>query len=132
MPITFRALQIGRLYTRPELAKMWGYKGYQALSRGAVTPSGTHFIILFITGEKQSSLPQYRDELHEDKLVIEGETNHVADRRIVNAAASGDEIHLFYRAKHHEPFEYKGQIHLTAHLLRTNSPSHFEFSLTKT
>ena len=129
MPVSFDQLVLGRSYTRPELATIWGYASYEAISRGAVTPAGSPFVILFITKEKQSFFPQYRDELHGERLVIEGETGHTADDRIVGARAKGDEIHLFYRERHHQPFEYKGQIHLISYEVRTDAPSHFEFSL---
>ncbi len=129
MPVTFGRIVPGNRYTRPQLAELWGYASYEAISRGAVTPAGTPYIVLFITKEKQSFLPQYRDELHGERLVIEGENSHTADNRIVDARARGDEIHLFYRERHHEPFEYKGQIHLVSYEIRSDRPSHFEFSL---
>jgi 5-methylcytosine-specific restriction protein A len=132
MPVSFGGLAVGKSYTRPQLAEMWGYGGYEAIARGAVTPAGTPYIILFITKEKQSFLPQYQDKLYGERLIIEGETNHAADRRLVEAASRKDEIHLFYRERHHEPFEYKGQIFLIAHELRADTPSHFEFSLSMT
>ena len=30
MPITFCNIQVGKEYSRPELAQIWGYRGYQA------------------------------------------------------------------------------------------------------
>ena len=95
MLVSFDKLVPGKSYTRPELAAAWGYASYEAISRGAVTPAGSPYVILFITKEKQSFLPQYRDELHGERLVIEGENSHTADDRIVGARAKGDEIHLF-------------------------------------
>jgi putative restriction endonuclease len=129
--VSFDSLVVGHSYSRPQLAELWGYKSYEAISRGAVTPAHTPYIILFITHQKQSFLPQYKDELSGERLVIEGETNHVADRRLVEAASRNDEIHLFYRDRHHEPFEYKGQIFLVAHELKATAPSNFEFSLSR-
>jgi 5-methylcytosine-specific restriction protein A len=129
--VSFENLRVGHSYTRPELATLWGYKGYEALGRGAVTPTGTPYIILFITKEKQSFLPQYRDDLQGQRLVIEGENSHTADRRIVEAAARNDQIHLFYRERHHEPFAYMGEIYLVAYDLRVGTPSHFEFGLNR-
>lgn len=113
MPVTFDNIKAGSEYTRPQLAEMWGFRGYEAISRGIVTPSGTSLIILFITKEKQSFLTQYEDVFADGILEIEGETNHIADQRIVAADRNGDEIHLFYRKRHHMPFSYEGSIFLT-------------------
>jgi putative restriction endonuclease len=55
MSVSFAKLRIGSKYERPHLANLWGYKGFQAISRGVVTPSGTNFIILFVTKEKQEA-----------------------------------------------------------------------------
>lgn len=49
----------------------------------------------------------------------------------MEAASRKDEIHLFYRERHHEPFEYKGEIFLIDHELKADTPSHFEFSLSR-
>ncbi len=108
MPVSFENVQIGQEYTRPKLAILWGYAGYEAISRGAVTPRNTPFIILFITHEKQEFLTQYEDRFENGILDIEGETNHTADDRMINAAAASDEIHLFYRDRHQMPFTYYG------------------------
>lgn len=129
MPVGFEKLRIGSEYTRPQLAKLWGFKGYEALSRGIVTPAGTPYIILFITKEKQSFLTQYEDVFADGVLDIEGETSHAADQRIVQAEQRGDEIHLFYRKKHHMPFTYEGRIYLTDYRILSDRPSRFRFAV---
>lgn len=128
MPVSFDDIIIGREYDRPELAKKWGYQSYQAIAKGVVTPRNTPFIILFITKEKQSFLPQYQDAFADGVLEIEGETSHMADNRIVNAKSNDEQIHLFYRERHHSPFVYQGQVYLTNFSLLTDSPSHFRFA----
>jgi 5-methylcytosine-specific restriction enzyme A len=128
MPVSFANLEVGQEFERPELAEMWGYQGFQAIARGAVTPKDTNFIILFITKEKQEALTQYQDNFEDGVLEIEGETNHTADNRIVHADEKGDEIHLFYRERHHSPFVYHGQVYLTDFTLFTDKPSHFRFA----
>ena len=45
----FEGLKIAKKYDRDELAKKWGYKSHQALSRGVVTPQREKIIILFVT-----------------------------------------------------------------------------------
>jgi len=120
---------IGQSYTRPELAKMWGFRSYEAIARGIITPIGTPFIILFITKEKQAFLFQYEDIFGDGILEIQGETNHAADQRIINATERKEEIHLFYRTKHHLPFIYEGQLFLSEYELYTDKPSRFRFAV---
>ncbi|WP_342655939.1 HNH endonuclease [Shewanella algae] len=129
MPVSFEKLNIGQEYERPYLADIWGYKGFQAISRGVVTPSRTKFIILFVTKQKQEALTQYNDYLDGDLLHWEGEKKHSSDTRVINARSANDEIHLFYRDIHHTPFVYYGQIHLKEHRLLSSSPSQFVFSI---
>jgi 5-methylcytosine-specific restriction protein A len=125
--VSFERVEIGRDYTRPQLAELWGYKGYAALARGIVTPRGDSCVILFITRHKQESLTQYTDQLENAVLDIEGESNHAADDRIIGAADRGDQIHLFYRDRHHAPFVYYGAVLLRNHVRHTHKPSQFTF-----
>lgn len=130
MTVSFSDLRIGAQYDRPELASIWGYKSFQAISRGVVTPAATNFIVLFVTEEKQQSLTQYNDHIEGQYLHWEGEAKHGSDRRIVDARQNGDEIHLFHRKVHHSPFLYLGKISLLEHNLLEGEPSQFIFSLT--
>ncbi|WP_196799387.1 HNH endonuclease [Thioalkalivibrio sp. ALgr3] len=129
MPVNFDNLVVGKEYERPELADLWGYKGYQAISRGVVTPSDSNVIILFVTKEKQQALTQYVDYIDGDRLYWEGEAKHSNDDRIIHARDRGEQIHLFYREVHHSPFVYYGEIHLLSYELHTDVPSRFVFSL---
>lgn len=129
MPFDIGLLQLGRLYTRPQLADLWGYAGFQALARGVVTPRESGCILIFVTREKQEALTQYRDFLNGDRLHWEGERGHGNDLRIARAHRNGETIHLFYREVHHTPFRYHGQVLITLFLPRTNEPSQFVFSL---
>ena len=127
MPVSFDGFQIGNQYDRPELAELWGYASFHAIAKGVVTPKGTRHIILFITREKQKSQTQYEDQLENGILDIEGETNHTADERIINATDTADETFLFYRDRHHMPFTYYGEVNLIRHRRHTASPSRFTF-----
>lgn len=129
MPVRFEKLKIGEAYDRPYLAHLWGYKGFQAISRGVVTPSGTNYIILFVTKDKQEALTQYNDFLDGGLLHWEGEKKHSSDSRVMNAEAANDEIHLFYRDIHHSPFIYYGKVALKEHKLRKAEPSQFTFNI---
>ena len=71
------------------------------------------------------------DYIDGDVLHWQGEEQHGTDRRIVEAAHNGDEIHLFYRAIHHSAFFYYGSSQLLRYkLLSSSQPSEFVFSLT--
>jgi hypothetical protein len=131
MPVSFEQLRVGQKYERPHLANTWGYKGFQAISKGVVTPANTKYIILFVTKQKQKSLTQYNDYLDGDYLHWEGEEKHASDKRIIGADAKNDEIHLFYRDVHHTPFTYHGQIRLEESKLHTKQPSSFVFKVGK-
>jgi putative restriction endonuclease len=123
------SLELGRLYTRPELADMWGYRGFQAISRGVVTPRDSRYIILFVTRQKQKSAAQFRDFMSGDYLHWEGEERHGSDERVAHAHERGDEIHLFYRDIHHTPFRYHGPLELRQFIPRRDAPSEFVFRL---
>lgn len=129
MSVSFEKIKIGEAYDRTYLADLWGYKGFQAISRGVVTPSGTNYIILFVTEEKQETQTPYDDSLDEELLLWEGEKMHSSDSRIINAKTANDEIHLFHRNIHHTPFTYYGQIFLKKHKLRKIKPSQFVFNI---
>lgn len=60
---------------------------------------------------------------------MEGEVGHRSDKRLSRSSSSDDQVHLFYRAVHHTPFTYYGEIKLVAHSLEKDRPSHFTFRL---
>ena len=126
MPVSFDNLSVGSLYDRPLLATQWGYKGYEAICKGVVTPVATSYIILFVTHDKQKTFTPYDDVLDGNELRIDGEKNHRSDNRIANADSIGDEIHAFYRARHHRPFTYYGRAYLVGHQILDVSPSRFQ------
>lgn len=129
MPVNFKELTVEATYDRPELARLWGYEGHQAISRGIITPTDAPYIVLFITDEKQDFQVQYQNSFENGILKIEGESSHTADLRIVDAEGVGEEIHFFFRRKHHQPFTYEGRLFLSNYQLLTNSPSRFEFTV---
>jgi putative restriction endonuclease len=119
-------LFIGHEYDRPTLARLWGYRSYNAISRGVFTPRDQDIIVFFVTNEKQEALTQYEDRIDADVLFWEGEQGHGSDARIT---AGRDSIHVFYRERHHSPFVYEGRALLRSHLLRHDGPSKFTFQL---
>lgn len=129
MTTNFKNIYIGQEYDRPFLTKEWGYKGFQAISRGVITPKDEDTIILFVTKDKQSALTQYHDYIDDNYLHWEGEEKHTSDQRIKLSQKNNDKIHLFYREIHHTNFIYMGEIILINIQEKTNSPSEFIFKI---
>ena len=120
------SLQINGSYDRPQLGKLWGM-AHQSFSRGVFTPSKQNLIILFVTKEKQECLTQYQDFIQDDLLFWEGEQGHGSDQRIAHASQNREEIHLFYRTRHHSHFTYHGRIILVGWTPFRDKPSEFRF-----
>ena len=131
MPVSFDNIVKGREYSRNTLAEIWGYSGYQALARGVVTPRADNKVILFVTEHKQDSSEQFADRLDGKLLNWEGPNDHFAEKRIIRASTSGDQIHLFYRVRHHMDFTYLGRLVLLTQVLHTSKPSIFTFRVTR-
>lgn len=129
MAVSFAQVKVGVSFSRNDLARLWGYAGIQALARGVVTPRDDNKIILFVTHEKQADHTQYADALAGGTLHWEGPTDHFAEERIVATASSGDEIHLFYRNRHHSDFVYYGQLRVVSSERHTDRPSRFTFQI---
>lgn len=129
MAVSFEKIHVGRTYSRQTLAELWGYAGYQALARGVVTPRNDNKVILFVTSEKQSDAEPYDDELVGNVLNWEGPNDHFAEARMLNAAESEDEIHLFYRDRHHSDFEYHGTVKVLECVKQTDRPSRFKMQV---
>lgn len=125
MVVSLDRIKRGRRYSRPELAELWGYASYHALARGVVTPQGDNKIILFVTRDKPDYIEQYRDELVGDILRWEGPTDHFAEERMINHVDHGDEIHVFYRERHHTDFTYEGEFEVVEFELFGDRPSRF-------
>ena len=129
MPISFAKVTKGASYSRQALAELWGYASFHAIARGVVTPREDNKIVLFVTEEKQASAEQYSDRLSGNTLDWDGPTDHFAEDRMLNAASTGDEIHLFHRERHHTDFTYCGRLSVASHVLGTDRPSHFKFQV---
>jgi hypothetical protein len=129
MPISFANIRQGITYSRQQLAEIWGYASYHAIARGVVTPRDDNKIVIFVTELKQSSAQPYTDRLNGSILDWEGPTDHFAEDRMINAALTGNEIHLFHRVRHHMDFTYCGRLVLVSHVSHTDRPSTFEFKV---
>lgn len=129
MLVQFDSISKGSEWDRNKLANLWGYQSFHALARGVFTPAGQRLIVLFVTEQKQESLTQYDDRLVGKVLHWEGEDGHQNDLRIAHAGEKGDEIHVFYRERHHEPFRYLGEVRVKEATLLTSQPSQFELEV---
>jgi putative restriction endonuclease len=127
--VEFSKIKAGHYYSRKTLALLWNYKAHQALSRGVVTPANTKTIVLFVTMEKQSSLTQYTDYINYDYLYWEGEEKGGNNQRIINSSVNGDTIHLFYRHRHHQDFQYIGTVELKSFVRSETNPFQFIFKI---
>jgi hypothetical protein len=127
--LDFSHIEIGKKYGRPWLAQHWGFRSYEAISRGVFCPRGGGQIILFVTRIKQKSLEQYNDYISGEYLFWEGEKGQRNDARIANSAKAGERIHLFYREIHHSAFEYKGLVTVAAAGLVPGRRAKFVFHL---
>lgn len=126
--IKFDKIEIGGLYSATELAEIWGYKSHHALIKGIVVPTGSNIIILFVTREKQTGATPYIDEIFGNILHMMGQEKHGTDKRLNdNLCNNKDEIHLFYRERHHTPFIYYGRVFLIESELFDDKPSQFKF-----
>ncbi len=129
MAVSFGSISVGTSYTRNDLAKLWGYAGIAALSRGVVTPADDNKIVLFVTHEKRPGDEQYEDELVGSVLLWEGPNDHFAEDRILDHQKAAVEIHLFYRAQHRDAFTYCGKLGLYCCQRFSDQPSRFVFRL---
>ena len=129
MNVTFSSIAVGSKWTRQELAARWDCEAYQAIARGVVTPRDSRFIILFVQEDKPEGFTPYENRLDGRKLHWEGEQKHGNDIRIANAEKAGDEIHIFHREQHRNPFTYLGRARLIRFEHRTNAPSQAEFEV---
>ena len=127
MSVDFNAIHVGEKYSRKILAEIWGHKSFHAIARGVFTPSGQDTIVLFITKFKQESTTQYKDDFDGQQLSMDGEENHKNDERLANSL-NNDQVHLFYRERHHSDFEYCGEVFLKEAIIKTGElPSRFVF-----
>jgi hypothetical protein len=128
--VTFESVSLNGTYSRNTLAELWGYAGFEAIARGVVTPANDNKIVLFVTGNKRNHDEQYHDSLVGGVLDWDGPKDHFAEQRMVDAAQTGDEIHLFYRDEHKADFAYLGQLKVQAVSRHADCPSRFMFALT--
>ncbi len=84
-----------------------------------------------MTAQKQESSEQYNNKLVDEYLHWEGPNDHFAESRMIQARRNSEEIHLFYRDRHHSDFIYFGKIEIVNVEIDTVRPSKFVFHLSE-
>lgn len=127
MPIvTSKFLRDQNVYSRAELREAFSIID-ASLNNGIFHPKNHNSVWLFVTQEKTSDRVQYADFLDGDILHFAGQTSGRADPMIIDHAAKGDELLLFYRNRKYEypgaSFRYEGRFEYVDHV--EGSPSAF-------
>lgn len=114
-------LRPGQVYTRKQLAELFGLPAAGAIDVGVFRPNRNKFnsIWLFVTENKTPDRPQLVDKLEGDTLYWQGQPEQRSDDQIINHKAHGVEILLFYRKDRDEHpgagFTYEGVFEYISH-----------------
>ena len=108
----------GAIYSRKDLRKQF-YIEDATLNNGVYRPSGFKSIWLFITENKPADRTPYDDSLLRDELRWDGQLAGRTDHLIVDHAAEGNELLVFYRRwKDEHPgfgFRFEGRFEYVSH-----------------
>ena len=125
---TSQHLRVNDVYTREDLRRKFGIKD-ATINNGIFHPKAHDSIWLFVTEEKTKDRTQYKDELKNDDLYIDGQTAGLRDRLLIEHEQNGLEVILFHRkAKYEYPgagFRFEGPFKYVEH--RGSRPAHFHF-----
>lgn len=121
-------LKVGELYTREALKANFGIVD-QTIKNGIFRPKGHDSIWLFITKEKRRDRTQYTDKLEGANLHMDGQIAGRTDQLLIDHAARGLEVLLFYRERIKEHpsfgFRYEGLFRYVAHTGKHPAQFHF-------
>jgi putative restriction endonuclease len=119
-------LTVGAVYTRHELRAKFDIAD-QTINTGVFRPRGHDSIWLFVTEEKGGEMTAYEDRLDGDTLYWQGQTSSTKDPQIIDHAANGLELLLFFReAKDYYPgygFKFEGPFEYVDH--EGSNPANF-------
>jgi hypothetical protein len=93
---TSEQLTEGEIYTRNDLREQFNIKD-ATINTGVFRPSGYQSIWLFVTEQKTKDMPQLHDRLEGDTLHWDGQPWGRTDKLIIEHAANGYELLVFYR-----------------------------------
>lgn len=98
---TSTQLTVGAIYSREDLRSQFDIVD-ATINTGVFRPKGHDSIWLFVTENKTSDRTQYADRLEADSLFWQGQMSGRSDATIIQHAAHGLELLLFYRRKKYE------------------------------
>ncbi|AJK46015.1 HNH endonuclease [Burkholderia plantarii] len=108
----------GHLYRREDLQQLLDTRD-ATINTGVFRPAGYDSVLLFVTESKTSDRTQYVDKLEGDVLTWQGQEAGRTDAMIIEHAARGLELLLFYRKKKYEyakaAFRYEGPFRYVSH-----------------
>jgi putative restriction endonuclease len=123
---TSECLANGTVYTRHELREKFDIAD-QTINTGIFRPRGHDSVWLFVTEQKAGGMTEYEDRLDGDTLYWQGQTSSIKDKQIVNHAADGLELVVFFReTKNQFPgygFRFEGAFEYVSH--RGTKPASF-------
>lgn len=115
---TSTQLTPGAIYSREDLQRQFQITD-ATIRTGVFHPAGHDSVWLFITENKPVDRTPYIDRLNGDQLLWEGQLSGRTDRMIVNHAADGLELVVFYRRSKDEfpdyGFRYEGRFEYVSH-----------------
>ena len=106
------ALKTEEIYTRAELSTRFAIKD-STLKNGIFKPKDFDSVLIFITANKTSDRPQYKDVYDGETLSMEGQPRGRTDRLLHSHKEMDLELLLFYRLSKNEHagagFRFEGQ-----------------------
>ena len=94
-------LTLSTIYSRDALKVQFGIVD-ATINTGVFRPKGHDSIWLFVTEHKTADRTQYADRLESESLFWQGQMSGRSDPTIIEHAANGLELLLFYRRKKYE------------------------------
>jgi uncharacterized protein YuzE len=115
---TSEVLKVGGVYSRTNLRAMFDISAV-TMESGVFKPTTHRSVWLFVTQKKQPEDTPYVDALAGDTLYWDGQERGRTDALIIEHAARGLELLLFYRRDVHEHpnrgFVYEGRFRYVSH-----------------
>ena len=118
-PLVSEQLTAGAVYTRAELGRLLDMNP-NGMGQGVFRRRGTDSVLIFVTEDKPADRTQYVDRLEGDVLHWQGQESRRTDSLVIEHAARGLELLLFYRRRKDEfpgyGFRYLGAFAYASHV----------------
>jgi putative restriction endonuclease len=124
---TSQRLEVGKAYTRAELAQLFGIQD-QRLYHGVFLPPGTESIWLFVTESSAPGMMDYKNSMEGDDLYMDGQRKGSTDQLLIRHEHYALELLVFYRGSGKarlSAFVYYGPFQYVSH--SGSNPAHFRF-----